>query len=80
MKIKLVLVGFALFSLLSLNVTVALAQLDPLMDYDDFNDERNVSDPDEYGVYAAVAEMLRDHPMVFLGTIGCCGLVHMPAL
>jgi len=47
--------------------------------FHDFNDRRNISEPEEYGVYRAVAEMLDEGRMVFLGTIGCCGLIHRPA-
>jgi predicted O-methyltransferase YrrM len=43
--------------------------------FHDFNDERNNSEPDVYGVYRAVSEFVRDPRFAFLGTVGCCGLV-----
>jgi predicted O-methyltransferase YrrM len=44
--------------------------------FHDFNDERNISGAEDYGIYRAVCELLRDPGMSFLGVIGCCGLVY----
>jgi predicted O-methyltransferase YrrM len=44
--------------------------------FHDFKDERNMSVPDEYGVYPAVAELLDDKAFAFMGMIGCCALVY----
>ena len=43
--------------------------------FHDFNDERNISEPEFYGVHRAVSEFVGDKRFAFLGTIGCCGLV-----
>jgi predicted O-methyltransferase YrrM len=44
--------------------------------FHDFNDDRNASEAGQYGIYRAVCELLADPEMSFLGTIGCCALVH----
>lgn len=43
--------------------------------FHDFNDERNRSDPETYGVYRAVMELIQRPSWDFLGVIGCCALV-----
>jgi predicted O-methyltransferase YrrM len=44
--------------------------------FHDFNDKRNISGPDDYGIYRAVCEVLDEGEMSFLGVIGCCGLLY----
>jgi hypothetical protein len=44
--------------------------------FHDFNDDRNATEAGQYGIYRAVRELLADPEMSFLGTIGCCALVH----
>jgi len=44
--------------------------------FHDFNDERNISGAEDYGIYRAVCEVLEEPEMSFLGVIGCCGLVY----
>lgn len=43
--------------------------------FHDFNDERNRSDPADYGVHRAVDELARGPHFDFVGTIGCCALL-----
>lgn len=43
--------------------------------FHDFNDRRNVSEPDTYGVHAAVSDMLLLPDWRYLGVLGCCALV-----
>jgi predicted O-methyltransferase YrrM len=43
--------------------------------FHDFNDERNVTGPEKYGVYRAVRELVADPEMAFLGVIGCCAVM-----
>ena len=43
--------------------------------FHDFNDERNIKDYGDYGVYSAVEELLQGEEVTFVGMVGCCGLV-----
>lgn len=43
--------------------------------FHDFNDERNRLEPQTYGVYRGVVELLEDPAWEFLGVMGCCALV-----
>lgn len=44
--------------------------------FHDFNDARNRDEPAAYGVYQGVCEWLANSPdFVFVGVVGCCGLV-----
>ena len=44
--------------------------------FHDFNDDRNSTEAGQYGIYRAVSELVADPEVSFLGTIGCCALVH----
>lgn len=47
--------------------------------FHDFNDARNLSEPETYGVYLAVAELAQQPDFLFRGIIGCCALIQRTA-
>ncbi len=47
--------------------------------FHDFNDERNRTEPQTYGVYRAISEWLPGSDFTFVGVVGCCGLVQRNA-
>jgi predicted O-methyltransferase YrrM len=57
----------------------AVLQVGGIAVFHDLNDERNVSEPEQYGVHRAVAELLQRPGYAFLGVIGCCGIVQRTA-
>ena len=45
--------------------------------FHDFNDARNRTEPEEYGIYPAVEALLRRRGCTFRGIVGCMGLIRM---
>jgi hypothetical protein len=43
--------------------------------FHDFNDVRNATEPETYGVHRAVTELARQPDFAFADVIGCCALV-----
>lgn len=48
--------------------------------FHDFNDERNASEPQTYGVYLGVCELLRSRPFRLVTVVGCCAVVRFAGL
>jgi predicted O-methyltransferase YrrM len=47
--------------------------------FHDFHDERNRTQPEEYGVHRAVGELVARPGYAFAGVVGCCGVVRKAA-
>ncbi len=57
----------------------AVLRTDGIALFHDLDDERNRTQPDEYGIHRAVAELIARPGYAFAGVVGCCGIVRKAA-